>query len=166
MKYLIPIDASPASLAPIEHLERAARRGAAIEAVILNVQPRFHRHISQFTRKSDRNAFRAERSLAATAQAIELLSRTGIAFRVIAETGVIAERIAAVAASERADEILIGTGRRPAWLRWLSPSVAQDVLARTDIPVTVFARGRQSTLERYAVPAGVAGIAALILAVE
>jgi len=40
------------------------------------------------------------------------------------------------------------------------------VLARSDVPVTVFARGRQSTLERYVVPASVAGIAALILAAE
>jgi len=166
MKYLIPIDASPASLVPLDHLERAARRGAAIEAVLLNVQPRFHRHASQFTRKADRDALRAERSRAALAQAIEQLSQGPIPFRVIAEVGSPAERIAAVAAVERVDEILIGTGRHPAWLRWLNPSVAQEILARTDVPVTVFARGRQSTLERYAIPAGVAGIAALLLAAE
>jgi len=166
MKYLIPIDASPASLVPLDHLERAARRGAAIEAVLLNVQPRFHRHASQFTRKADRDALRAERSRAALAQAIEQLSQGPIPFRVIAEVGSPAERIAAVAAVERVDEILIGTGRHPAWLRWLNPSVAQEILARTDVPVTVFARGRQSTLERYAIPAGVAGIAALLFAAE
>lgn len=166
MKYLIPIDASQASLAPLDHLERAARRGAAVEAVLLNVQPRFHRHISQFTRKADREALRAERSRAALAQAIERLSQTAIPFRVIAEAGSPGERIAAVATAERVDEILIGTGRHPAWLRWLNPSVAQEILARTDVPVTVFARGRQSTLERYAIPAGVAGIAALIFAAE
>jgi nucleotide-binding universal stress UspA family protein len=166
MKFLIPIDASQASLAPLDHLERAARRGAAVEAVLLNVQPRFHRHIAQFTRKADREALRAERSRAALAQAIERLSRSPIPFRVIAEVGVPAERIAAVAAAERVDEILIGTGRHPSWLRWLNPSVAQEILARTDVPVTVFARGRQSTLERYALPAGMAGIAALLIAAE
>jgi len=166
MRYLIPIDASAASLAPIEHVERAARRGASVEAVVLNVQPRFHRHVSQFTRKADRDALRAERSRAATTRAIERLSQAGVPFRVVAEVGDVAERIAAVAASERVDEILIGTGRHPAWLRWLNPSVAQAVLARSDVPVTVFARGKQSTLERYVVPAGVAGLAALILAVE
>jgi nucleotide-binding universal stress UspA family protein len=166
MKYLIPIDASQASLAPLEHLERAARHGAAVEAVVLNVQPRFHRHVAQFTRKADREALRAERSRAAMAQAIERLSQTTIPFSVIAAVGNPAEHIAAIAAAERVDEILIGTGRHPAWLRWLNPSVAQEILARTDIPVTVFARGRQSTLERYAIPAGVAGLAALILAAE
>jgi len=166
MKYLIPIDASQASLAPLGHLERAARRGAVVEAVVLNVQPRFHRHIAQFTRKADREALRAERSRAAMAQAIERLSQTTIPFRAIAAVGNRAERIAAIATAERVDEILIGTGRHPAWLRWLNPSVAQEILARTDIPVTVFARGRQSTLERYAIPAGVAGLAALLIAVE
>lgn len=166
MKYLVPLDASLASLAPLEHLERAARRGAAVEVVMLNVQPRFHRHISQFTRKGDREAFRAERSRAAMAQAIERLSRTAIPFRAIADVGDPAERIASVAASEKVDEILIGVGRHPAWLRWLNPSVAQQILARTDVPVTVFARGRQSTLERYAIPAGVAGLAALLVATD
>jgi nucleotide-binding universal stress UspA family protein len=166
MKYLVPIDASQASLAPLEHLERAARRGAEVEVVMLNVQPRFHRHVSQFTRKADREALRAERSRAAMAQAIEKMSRTTIPFRAMAETGEPAERIAAVAASEGVDEILIGVGRHPAWLRWLNPSVAQQILARTDVPVTVFARGRQSTLERYAIPAGVASLAALLVAVD
>jgi hypothetical protein len=71
-----------------------------------------------------------------------------------------------VASSESVDEILIGVGRHPAWLRWLNPSVAQQILARTDVPVTVFARGRQSTLERYAIPAGVASLAALLVAVD
>ena len=166
MKFLIPVDATPASLAPIEHLERALRRGPAVEAVLLNVQPRFHRHIAQFTRKSARDALRAERSRAVTARAIERLSQAAIPFRVLVEVGDPAARIAAVALRERVDEILIGTGRHPGWLRWLNPSVAQAVLARTDIPVTVFARGRQSALERYAVPAGVAGLAALILSAE
>jgi len=166
MKYLIPIDASKASLAPLEHLERAAQRGGAIEAVVLNVQPRFHRHISQFTRRADRAALRAERSRAAMAQAAEQLSKASIPFRLVAAAGRPAERIAAVAEAERVNEILIGTGRHPAWLHWLKPSLVQATLARTDVPVTVFARGRQSTLERYALPAGVAGLAALIFAAE
>jgi nucleotide-binding universal stress UspA family protein len=166
MRFLVPVDATPASLAPIEHVERALRRGSAVEAVVLNVQPRFHRHIAQFTRRAARDLLRAERSRAVTARAIERLSLAAIPFRVLVEVGDPAARIAAVALRERVDEILNGTRRHPDWLRWLSPSVAQAVLARTDIPVTVFARGRQSALERYAVPAGVAGLAALILSAE
>ena len=65
MKVLIPIDGSSASLAPLSHLERMARCGIAVEAVLLNVQPRFHRHIAQFTRRRDRDERRSRRSLRA-----------------------------------------------------------------------------------------------------
>jgi hypothetical protein len=61
---------------------------------------------------------------------------------------------------------MMGVGRHPGWLRWLNPSIAQSVMALTDIPVTVFARGRTTAFQRYAVPAGVAGIAALLIATE
>jgi nucleotide-binding universal stress UspA family protein len=166
MKYLIPVDASDAALAPVELLDRARRRGEPVEAIVLNVQPRFPRAVARFTRRADRDSLRAERSRAAMAGAIERLSRAGVAFRALTEVGAIAERIAAVAAAEGVDQIVIGVGRHPQWLRWLNPSIAQAVVARTDVPVVVIARGRESLLERYLVPAGVAGLAALLLAVE
>jgi hypothetical protein len=40
------------------------------------------------------------------------------------------------------------------------------VMALIDTPVTVLARGRVGALERYGVPAGIAGLAALLWAVE
>ena len=166
MKYLIPVDSSQPALMPIDHLEAAARRGASIEAVILNVQPRLNRHISRFTRKADRNALRLERSRAAMAGAIERLSRAGIAFRALTEVGAPAERIAAVAEAERVDEILMGVGRHPRWVRWLNPSIAQGVIALTDIPVAVMAHGEQSPFERYLVPVSIAGLAALLISAD
>ena len=99
-------------------------------------------------------------------RAIEELSLAGVPFRAVAEAGLPAERIAAVAEREGIDEIMMGVGRHPQWLRWVNPSIAQGVMERTDIPVTVFARGQAGAFERYAVPAGVAGLAALLLAVE
>ena len=135
MKYLIPLDGSQGACAPVEQLERLARRGATVEAVLMNVQPRFNRHIAQFTRKADRDAWRSERSRKLMAAAAERLSRAGIPYRLVAEIGDPAERIAAVAASERVDLILGGSGRKDA-------------------------------LERYAFPAGLAGLAALILAAD
>ena len=166
MKYLIPVDSSSAALAPIEYLEAAVRRGAHAEAVVLNVQPRMHRHIAQFARRADRDAYRAERGRAAMAGAIERLSRAGVPFRALTEVGSPVERIAAVAEAEQVDEILMGVGRHPRWLRWLNPSIAQGVVARTDIPVAVMARGRESAFERYVIPAGVAGVAALLIAAD
>jgi nucleotide-binding universal stress UspA family protein len=166
MKYLVPVDASDASLAPVEHLERARRGGEKVEAIVLNVQPAFPRAIARFTRKADRDSLRAERSRAAMARAIERLSRAGIPFRALAAVGDIAGRIAEVAEAERVDQIVMGVGRHAQWLRRLNPSIAQAVGALTDVPVVAMARGKESLVERYLLPAGVAGLAALLLAAE
>jgi nucleotide-binding universal stress UspA family protein len=166
MKVLVPVDASAAALAPVAHLEALARSGVQIEVLVLNVQPRFHRHVSQFSSRKARDLLRQERSRIAMARAIEALSRTPLRFSAFTEIGRVAERIAAVAEREHVDEVMMGVGRHPNWLRWINPSIAQGVMALTDIPVSVLARGQASMLERYAVPAGVAGLAALLLASE
>ena len=166
MKILVPVDASRAALAPIAYIENLARSGVQVEVLVLNVQPRFHRHVARFTSRAARDGVRAERSRAAMAQAIEALSLKRIKFRALTEVGVPAERIAVVAEREHVDEVMMGVGRHPAWLRWVNPSIAQGVMERTDIPVTVLARGKAGAFERYAVPAGVAGLAALLIAAE
>jgi nucleotide-binding universal stress UspA family protein len=166
MKVLIPVDGSPAALSALLHVGSLAHSGVPMQALVLNVQPRFHRHVAQFTCRAARDGLRAERSAAAMAPAIDALSRTRIPFRAVSEVGKVAARIAAVAEREKVDEIVMGTGRHPQWLRWVNPSIAQAVMQLTDIPVTVLARGKIGALERYALPAGVAGIAALLLATE
>ena len=166
MKILVPVDSSAAALAPIEHLQAVARAGLDLEVLVLNVQPRFHRHIAQFTSRAARDRLREERSRAAMARAIEALSLTRLRFRAFTEVGTPAERIAVVAQREHVDEVMMGVGRHPEWLRWVNPSIAQGVMARTDIPVTVLARGQVGALQRYALPAGVAGLAALLIAGE
>ena len=166
MKILVPVDASAAALAPIEYLETLARSGVKLEVLVMNVQPRFHKHVARFTSRAARDSVRAERSRAAMANAIEALSLRSIPFRAFAEVGTPSERIAAVAEREQVDEVMMGVGRHPAWLRWVNPSIAQGVMERTDVGVTVFARGQASAMERFAVPVGVAGLAALLIASE
>ena len=124
MKVLIPIDGSSASLAPLSHLERMARCGIAVEAVLLNVQPRFHRHIAQFTRRRDRDEWRSRRSLRALAPAAERLGRARIPFKLVSEVGSLEERIAAVASAERVDDILRSESRSAADRYLLPASIA------------------------------------------
>ena len=100
------------------------------------------------------------------AGAIERLARARIAHRVLTEIGSPAERIAAVAEAGDVDEILMGVGRHPRWVRWLNPSIARSVIARTDIPVAVMAHGKENPFERYVVPVGIAGLAALLIAAD
>jgi nucleotide-binding universal stress UspA family protein len=94
------------------------------------------------------------------------MARAGIPFRALSEVGSPAERIASLAEAEDVDEIVMGVGRHPRWLRWFNPSIAQDVIARTDIPVAVMAHGEESRFERYVIPIWIAGLAALLIATE
>jgi nucleotide-binding universal stress UspA family protein len=166
MKILIPVDASTTALAPLAHIQSLRRAGVEAEVLLINVQPPFPLHVVQFSSRAARDALRAERSREALARAIEQLSLANVPFRAMAEVGRPGERIAAAAEREQVDEVMMGVGRHPAWLRWLNPSIAQGVMARTDIPVTVFARGHAGVFERYALPVGAAGLAALLLAGE
>jgi nucleotide-binding universal stress UspA family protein len=169
MKYLIPVSSSKAALAPIEHLMTASRRGAQVEALLLNVQNPFSRRVSKLSGEADRDALHTERSRSAMATAIELLSRAGIPFRAMTDVGSPAERIAALADSQRVDEILMGVHRPPQWLAWLLPSMPRAVVARTDVPVLVLGRGEASAAESYLLWAGLAGVAglcALLLAAD
>src|SRR6185295_12913562 len=104
MKVLVPVDASTVALAPIAHLRALGASGVEIEVLLLNVQPRFHRHIAQFTSRHARDLLRQERSQLAMAKAIEALSHTRLLWRAFTEVGRPAERIAAVAERERSEE--------------------------------------------------------------
>ena len=166
MKLVLPLDGSSPALAAVHHAVTLAKAGIDVQAIALHVQPRMHRHISQFTSRASRDALRAERSARALSPAIDLLTQNKVSFVALTELGNPAERIAAVAEREAADEIVMGVGRHPAWLRWLNPSIARGVMERTAVPVTVLARGHVGALQRYGVPAGVAGVAAILWAVE
>ena len=166
MKVLIPLDASQAARAALHHIHARFRSGVPVQAILLHVQPRFHRHVSQFTSRAARDALRAERSAAALTPAIDQLARWNLPFVALTEIGTPADCIARVAEREAVDEIVMGVGRYPEWVRWVNPSIAEAVMARTDIPVTVLSRGRAGALQRYAVPVGIAGIAAILWAVE
>ena len=166
MKVLVPLDGSSAALAAVRHVESLARARVPVQAVLLHVQMRFHRHIAQLTSRAARDAIREERSARALSPAVERLSRARIPCVAMTACGAPGERVAAVAERERVDEIVMGAGRHPRWLRWINPSIAEEVMQRTDIPVTVLARGHASRLERYAVPAGIVGLAALLLTAD
>lgn len=161
MKFLIPIDSAEAAIAPLERVKAAMRKGVRVEVLVLNVQRPFSYRASELSSKAGRDALHARRGGAVLAEAIERLTRAGIPFRATMAVGSPAERIAAMAESERVDEILMGVARRPRWLYWLWPSTVQDVIYRTDVPVSVVARGTENTLGNYLIPAGIAGIAAI-----
>jgi nucleotide-binding universal stress UspA family protein len=159
MKVLIPVDGSQAALAAVDHVCTLKDQGADIEAVVLHVAPRFNRHTGRFVGRNARAAFYMDECKAAAAGAVNRLAAAHVPFQLMMTMGPVAERIARVADRQRVDQIVMGTGRQPEWLRRLVGSVSDGVMARTDIPVTVLQRGRVGVLERYGIPAGAFGLA-------
>ena len=155
MKILLPVDGTARTQAAVRFAVALSRAGVPLEAIVLHVQPVFHRHIAQFTSRAARDAFRAERSRAALTPALEELVRLRVPCRALTERGQPAERIAAVAVRERMDAIIMAAGR-----------TAEQVMGRTDIPVTMAGGGPPSALERYALPAGLGALAALMWAAD
>jgi nucleotide-binding universal stress UspA family protein len=155
MKILIPVDGKATSDAAVRLAMALFRAGVPVEALVLHVQAPFHRHLAQFTSRSARDELRGERSRAVLAPALEKLVRLRVSCRALTELGPAAERIVAVAERERVDAIVMGGGR-----------IADEVMARTDIPVTLPSSGRTSVLERYALPVGLGALAALMWAAD
>jgi nucleotide-binding universal stress UspA family protein len=166
MKVLIPLDGSQPALAALDHICTLRREGADIEALLLHVCPRLSRHSGRFVSREAREGYYTEECKAAAARAVSRLAAAGVPFRVLMTIGPTAEYIARVAEQERVDQIIIGAGRQPEWLRRLFSSLADCVMARTDIPVTVLQLGHVGLLERYGVPAGALWLAAWFLVAE
>ena len=163
-RVLIPVDGSPDSRLAVRQAIADSLAGTPAEVHLVNVQPPFRRHVSQFVSRRTREAFHRDRAAKAIAPCAALLDRAGIAHVDHAELGDRAERIAAVAERERCDLILMATARKDSLTRLVEASVTNRVIELATVPVEVVAGRAVSNWERFGIPAALAGGAAAILA--
>ena len=163
-RILVPVDGSTQSLAAVR---AAMREGpSAVERIdLVNVQPLFHRHISRWLSKSQRDGWRAERSAAALAPARALLESSGFKWSAQAVAGPLAPAISHTAQTLRSDEIVIGAARRGPFGRAFSNSVSAQLLETSGVPVRVIPTVEAPLFQRLALPAGL-GIIALLMLVD
>jgi nucleotide-binding universal stress UspA family protein len=81
------------------------------------------------------------------------------------EVGDRAKAITDAAKRLRCDEIVMATARKNSLTRWIESSVTDRVIELTSVPVEIIAGDSMSKLERYGIPAALAALAALVLAV-
>jgi nucleotide-binding universal stress UspA family protein len=164
-RILVPVDGSDASLDAV----RIAVREAALAPTLLelvNVQPRWHRHVADRVPARWRRAWRAERARTMLAPAERIASDSRIDFRSHALVGPVAPRLLWAARTLGADEIVIGAARRGPFGRWLANSVSSRLLEVSPVPVRVVPGAPAPLLERIALPAGLGLVALLLLADE
>jgi nucleotide-binding universal stress UspA family protein len=165
-KILVPTDGSANALVGVRYALRLAGERPGTLICLANVQPRFHRHIAQFASARAIDGFCEERVRAALGEAERLVAAAGLPYRAFALRGEPAAALAALAAREAIDGMVLGTARKSAWLRVMTGSITSRIIAGSPVPVSVIAGEAPSRLVRWAVPAAGAGLAALLLAAE
>ena len=137
VRFLAAIDGSEHANRAVEHLLRLAGSGAAIEVLLLNVQPEIVDWQTHGLAKESMLAHRNELGAQATETARRHLDGAGIPCRLRIDLGDPARTIAAVAAEERCDGIVMGTRGAGAIPGLVLGSVASKVVHLAAVPVTL-----------------------------
>lgn len=136
-RILAAIDGSEHADRVVEHLERLAGSGAALEVLLLNVQPEIVDWQTHGLARESMLAHRRQLGAQASENAGKRLDDAGIPFRLRIDLGDPARTIAGVAAEERCDGIVMGTRGAGAIPELILGSVASKVVHLAAVPVTL-----------------------------
>jgi len=165
-KVLIPVDGSGSYQVAVKQIINAFMNDTAMEIHLLNVQPPFSRHVSQFVSRRNREDFHREQAQKVLRPAQQMLDRFAIPYATHTALGDRAKAITDAAQRLRCDLIVMGTARKNSLTRLVESSVTNEVLELTSVPVELIAGASMSRWERYGIPAAIASALALVLAVE
>jgi nucleotide-binding universal stress UspA family protein len=166
LNILVPVDGTRSALRAVEYvIQLRVLHNELIQVNLANIQPRLPRYITRFANSRDVRILRQERADQALANSIDMLSKAGVQYAVHLHVGNAAEQIVACAEKTQSQKIVMGTTRKNALSRFFQGSIVNKVMALTDLPVEVVARGAASKFERFGIPVGL-GLTFLWLAVE
>ena len=163
LKILVPVDGSRNARHAVAHVVEQHRKHPGFEVHLLNVQTPFSKHVAQFVRKEERDAYHRERAEEALAPLREMLEAHRVPHAEHIRTGRRAETIADAARRLHCDHIVLATARKNSLTRMIEASVTNRVLDLTSVPVEVVVGDSVSRLERYGIPLGLgAGLGTLV----
>ena len=157
LKVLVPVDGSSNSQHAVRHVLREFKSNPAMDIHLLNVQPPFSRYITRFVDRSAVNAVHHEASEKALRPIRQMLDEAGAPYAVHFAVGEKATSIADAARQLQCDHIVMGPTRKNSLIRTVEGSVTNMVLELTTVPVVAIAGDPASKVERYGIPAGLAG---------
>jgi nucleotide-binding universal stress UspA family protein len=145
---LLAIEAVPQSQALVAAAAKLARQSHA-EVLVLSVRER------DFVRGYGWDVHQPGEIAETVSHAIYELGRAGVRARGLirtARSGRVGDEIIYAAHKHHADEIVIGTSRRPWLVALIRGSVAAQVLRRSDLPVVAVPTNGLSRHKRSAIP--------------
>ena len=158
LKVLVPVDGSANALRAVRHAIAEHQRHHELQVHLLNVQPRFSRHVARYLARADRDAWHKQQADQSLAEARALLDSAGVPQQLHWAVGERAHEICAAAKRLQVHHIVMGTARKNSITRMLEDSVTHEVLETTTVPVEVVAGEAVSRLERWGLPAGALGV--------
>jgi nucleotide-binding universal stress UspA family protein len=134
---LVAVDGSACADRATAHAMRLARTlpGAAVH--LLNVQPAVDGLVAMFVPKADVDSYRRDEGAKALASAVGICSAAGVACETHIGVGRPGKIIGQFAKRLGAGQVIAGTRGHGGVAGVLLGSVAQDILAHVDVPITL-----------------------------
>ncbi|MBN9090759.1 MAG: universal stress protein [Reyranella sp.] len=134
---LVPVDGSENSDRAVQHALDLVGTGLSVELHLLNVQPNFGGAISSFVSRDQIDSYRREEGNKNLASAVELAKKASVAAKIHIGVGRTGEVVRDFAKRLGAGQVVMGTRGHTGLAGVLLGSVAQDVIAHVDVPVTL-----------------------------
>lgn len=137
MPILVAVDGSENSDRAVAHVLGLLAKGLSAELHFLNVQPNLGGAISSFVRREDIDSYRRDEGNKCLASAVELARKASIPAKVHIGVGRHGAVVDDFVKKLGAGAVVIGTRGHTGLAGVLLGSVAQDVIAHVDVPVTL-----------------------------
>jgi nucleotide-binding universal stress UspA family protein len=155
LKILVPVDGSANSLHAVKHIVRTHRSRDPVQIHLLNVQSPLPRYITRFLSRDQVAAYHRDEGERALKQATALLDSAQISHQHHIKAGDKVEIITRFAKLHYCDAIVMGSGRKSAFMRFLQSSVTNRVMEQSQVPVQIIPGEQPSALERIMVSTGI-----------
>ena len=134
---LVAVDGSPNSDRAVQHALEMVAGGLATDIHFLNVQPNLRGAITSFVNREQIDSYQREEGTEALASAVALAKKAAVAAVVHIGVGRQGEVVRDFVKKLGAKMVVMGTRGHTGLSGVLLGSVAQDVIAHVDIPVTL-----------------------------
>lgn len=138
LKILVPLDGSAYGEKAVAHVLKLREQSADVEVHLLNVQiPIESGHARLFVAHDELQAHYRDEGLEALKGARALLDAADVPYAFHISVGHVADTILRYAEEKGFDKIVMGTHGRSGLMQVLLGSIAEEVLRRADMPVTL-----------------------------
>ena len=137
LRVLVPMDDSPSALRAVRHVIELARCGLAVEVHLLNVQAPLRGAAAALIAQSQLNDYHREEGMKVLAGAQRLVEQAALPMHLHVGVGDAGKTVLAFARPLGCRQIVMGTRGLGGFAGLFMGSVARQVVAEGDVPVTL-----------------------------